>query len=73
MASLLPTPGISLSNTKEHLLHILLFMFHVSHVDFLSCLQVFLLELPHISCPVCDGQTQVTILSLRTKQENFFT
>lgn len=48
-------------------------MFHVSHVDFLSCLQVFLLELPHVRCPISDGQTQMPILSLRIKQENYFT
>lgn len=65
MASLLPTPGILLSNAKEHLLHILLFMFHASRVDFLSCLQVPLMELLYVRCPPnSEGQTQALILSL---------
>jgi len=64
MASLLLTPGILLSNTEEHLLHILLFMFHASHLDFLSCLQVPLMELVYVRCPSSDGQTQAPILSL---------
>lgn len=48
-------------------------MFRASHVDFLSCLQVLLMELPHVRCPISDGQTQVPVLSLQTKQENDFT
>ena len=73
MASLLPTPGILLSNTEEHLLHILLFMLHASHADFLSCLQVPLMELLYIRCPDSNGQTQAPVLSLQTKQANDFT
>lgn len=72
MASLLPTPGILLSNTKEHLLHILLFVFHASHVDYLSCLQVPLVELLHVRCPSSEAQTQAPIVSLPAKQENYF-
>lgn len=73
MASLLPTPGMLLSNTEEHLLHILLFMFHASHVDFLSCLQVSLTELLYVRCHNSDGQAQASVLSLQTNQANDFT
>lgn len=49
-------------------------MFHASRVDFLSCLQVPLMELLYVRCPPnSEGQTQALILSLWTKQASDFT
>lgn len=73
MASLLPTPGTLLSNANEHLLHIPLFMFHASHVDFFSCLQVPVMELLYVRCCNSEGQTQAHTLSLQAEKADDFT